>query len=1062
MTLSADVLNLDGSPYSYMQFSFQSGASEEAFTSFFSIEESDGGAESFEITGFNFITTNRDLDLSQWDEIIQDDDVDLHMEGGIIAKEGIKATLDTTLIEDCGEYTLCRLFKESLVYSVFKFEGFLEGDETHLVSQIDDIPIKDGVTFTNSEFVVSIYGGESGATLSTSIEGLMNAKPEEDREIILQSTWNFGQHPQNNIEIAAYSDGIYSNVFELEVLGLTNMHSTATIFNEGHLSTFSLKGLGIFGYNCFLNDDLQESLNEQESRSQEEITDLSNEEQNEDGGVEILNQSCKSSYVTLDLEEKITSMIDFDYPEDILRTFVDLKTDDNAPSIINGISIPYGLSFEYTVEDAKKENPLLFEGQMDFLSIPGEGRASVNLEEEYALVNIDIPTVKLGGGNLQLISKEELFNLYGIRENDRRDAERKLDIKMDYNDLKKSNTIKFKLEKDHLIESRLLLETNILLFEMVSREITYLNEDFIAFRIEGNPFKGQFKARTSVELITVGSIVTEDNSVMRMEIAWDNNFRKLQHMTNELLQEWVYRTIELVEEIKALKEVYNSRLTVLEEMHVPVEDCETYEQCQELPSIICEEYAQQAECVLEQEVCISMIQECTEQTEVCTRTNSEGDCLDSITKCESWENICEDDETTTICLEFETQDIPDQCLRMELSCDSTELPDNQCVSESLKTEEEMDTATESIAILDGVLDSIKQLRDSSMCLVKRSKSDTVLEDCTTNDEEITNIRDVKILDLLEITSIISNMQLSQVISSDSIIFESNILLYGDWTNKIEDSNLDLVERSDLSIEEERTNEGYNSYAKSNVKVTHTLDFKDVELSSRILYDAIRAIICSEFGVYQEESDFIQTQITMFSLIDENSRICPQMQEYDLTGLSAGLYSEAIEETEEEINSEGFEAYTYEFSQGRDEIATSEEQIAQYNTLDYQERSDEDPQDVSIADAILDSSELDIDNSEIPKENNSDSLELDRDDKHNKNYRDRNELTDAEIRAKEEEQERKERESYSLTIHREQDEIDNNRDNSDAQEVEEVTPEETQTEEATETDEDPTDIHITSE
>jgi hypothetical protein len=424
------------------------------------------------------------------------------------------------------------------------------------------------------------------------------------------------KHPENNIEITAYSDGVYSNVFDLEVLGLTNIHSTATIFNEGHLSTFSLKGLGLFGYNCFLNDHLQESLNGQETRILEEITDLSTERTNEDGDVEILNPSCKSSYVTLDLEEKITSMIDFDHPEDILRTFVDLKTDDNAPDVIKDISIPYGLSLEYTVEDSKKKDSLFFKGQMDFLSIAGKGRVSVNLQKESALVNIDIPTVKLGGGNLQLISKNELFSLYGIKENDRRDAERKFDIKMDYNDLKKSNTVKFKLEKDHLIESRLLLETNILLFQMVSREITYLNEDFIAFDIEGNPFKGQFKASISVELITVDSILTEDNSVMMMEISWDDNFRKFQRMTDKLLQEWVYRIIELVKDIKALKEVYNSRLVVLEEIHVPIGDCETYEQCQELPSIICEEYAQQAECVLEQDVCVRMIQECTQQIQV--------------------------------------------------------------------------------------------------------------------------------------------------------------------------------------------------------------------------------------------------------------------------------------------------------------------------------------------------------------------------------------------------------------------------------------------------------------
>jgi len=290
ISFTGNYINLDGSPYSYMKFAFENKISEEAFKNFFSISSTDGGYSSFEIKDFSFITTNRDLDMKQWDNFLQDDDIDLQIEGGIIAKKGIKIKLGTTLVEDCEDYTLCRLFKENLIFSKFEFEGFLTSTQTFLTSAIDDFSLQENVHFTNSELIFTMENSNKNI-LVTTIEGLMIAQPEDERNLTLESTWKFGNNPKANIEIFSNSYGIYDDIFGLNVLGMTDINSVATIYNEGYLSDFSLKGLGIFGYNCYANENLYASLVTQETEDQESITDLGKQDVNENGEISILNPS---------------------------------------------------------------------------------------------------------------------------------------------------------------------------------------------------------------------------------------------------------------------------------------------------------------------------------------------------------------------------------------------------------------------------------------------------------------------------------------------------------------------------------------------------------------------------------------------------------------------------------------------------------------------------------------------------------------------------------------------------------------------------------------------------
>jgi hypothetical protein len=436
--------------------------------------------------------------------------------------------------------------------------------------------------------------------------------------------------------------------------------------------------------------------------------------------------------------------------------------------------------------------------------------------------------------------------------------------------------------------------------------------------------------------------------------------------------------VDVTEQAKRLKERYTDDLVTANAAYTPTEDCETYEQCQELPTIICQEHAQLATCIEEQEICSNMVQTCTESSEYCTRYNSNDDCLESITKCDLWENICPEDETSTICLEFETSDIPDECLIMELVCDSSEEPDQKCVSDSEGIQQEIDGLEEDIQALDDLLDEMKQLSDSSICLIKRSEQDDNTLDCTSNDQYVENLDKIEILDIFEIQTIISNMQLNYVIASDSIIFDSNVWLYGDWTGDGNDYGNTLVDSYELTIEEEQVDTGYNSYAKSLINVKHTIDYDSVDLTAENLYNSIRGIVCLEFGIGEDESDSIQTTITEFALIDGNATICPPYTEISDKGLSSGLHSELEEATSTGIDADNneLESYSYTYDEGRNEIQTSEEQIYDQSTLAYEDREDQDPKDVTVDEAVLDDVEAEEVDPGTPSESASEDLDID--------------------------------------------------------------------------------------
>lgn len=641
--------------YSYLTFTFVDDEAKTAFEKNFAVKSHAPGYDSLNIKGYKLIATNRDFDMDQI-SLLKDDDIDIETTNDIIAKMGLYAKVQAELIEDCVDFTFCRIVKERMVYSKLLFEGPVENTKTILSSPVENFEMHKGVSFADSYLRIIIDKNEKDGKLTVDLKGELVTVTEDDRAIALKGLWNFGDKTNGDIKVEGDMQGIYDNVFNVGLIDISNLQADTTIFNNGTLANFSLKGLGIFGADCYTQETLIKALQDQDSGPPDKIINFTNVNKQEDKSVPVLNNECKDAYLTFEFDHNdinhnhIKGVVSFKNPEDVLKTTLNIKSDDAVPDLVRNIKFPYGLTLDYSYENAKANKPMLFNGQMNFMNVHTHGEYSLYSWNYTSLVNIELPTVKIGGGNFQFITHDDLFYHYNL--NDDEDSKefdsRTLDIRANFDDLKKKNTLKFMLEKGKLDQSQILLESNILIFEMVGRVSTYLKEDLMSFTLEGRPFKGVFESKTTVEVKPVDDLEAETNSVLKMELLQNDHLKDLEHWTNYNLQTWVTRIIKVTEEAKILRDKFNSELKLKQDAYIPEDQCESYEQCEEMPSIICNEYAQKAVCKEEKEVCLTMTQVCVQQTEVCTRTDKEGECQEKMLKCDKWENKCKDDETTTV------------------------------------------------------------------------------------------------------------------------------------------------------------------------------------------------------------------------------------------------------------------------------------------------------------------------------------------------------------------------------------------------------------------------------
>ena len=76
---------------------------------------------------------------------------------------------------------------------------------------------------------------------------------------------------------------------------------------------------------------------------------------------------------------------------------------DTVSPIVDKITFPQGLTMEYSLLQSKAEAPVLFKGEMKVMGLPSYGELSLNLNQNSASLQVDMPPFKIGGGNMQFI-----------------------------------------------------------------------------------------------------------------------------------------------------------------------------------------------------------------------------------------------------------------------------------------------------------------------------------------------------------------------------------------------------------------------------------------------------------------------------------------------------------------------------------------------------------------------------------------------------------------------------------------------------------------------------------
>lgn len=282
----ANFINLDGSVFSYVKFTFDNKSSNDAFKHFYDVTSTDGGLKSLDINGFQIITTNRDFDMQQI-SLLNNDFLDVDTQEDIIAKMGVNTKVYADLITDCGDYTFCRIMKSNLVYSQFEFEGPIEKEKTVLSTKINNFQIQSGETFSDSSLQI-IISSQISSKASLNLKGNFVIVTEKDRAISLDANWDFGNNANSDITLNGRMLGIYDNVFKIGLIDLTEVKVNGKLNSTGDIYNLNLSGLGIFGKNCYSHNELIDSLQSQDSQQSSTIVDLSGDRKNSDNSISVI------------------------------------------------------------------------------------------------------------------------------------------------------------------------------------------------------------------------------------------------------------------------------------------------------------------------------------------------------------------------------------------------------------------------------------------------------------------------------------------------------------------------------------------------------------------------------------------------------------------------------------------------------------------------------------------------------------------------------------------------------------------------------------------------------
>jgi hypothetical protein len=879
INVSCQFINLDGAVFSYLRFFFNPAISSNTLFNFFNIQSGDAGFGSLRFDDFQLISSNRDFNADQVTQL-RHSNVYLFEQQEVIIQNGLTLNLETTLLTDCDEYSFCRQLRAMEFPSSWTFTGLVGVDETILTSNFADLRLNDQVNFTSNELRMRLDSTDGEGVGHLHMNGRLNLFVEPERMLSFRSVWSFGRNPTSPIYLQASRNSIYDNVFELGLIDMVESRIEGEISLDNTITNFNFTTTPVLGNDCYVHENLVQQLQSTDDNVDYEVLNFDSTEVDENGHLRVLNDNCAvgSANFYLFSEEPesntFTANFYFDDFDQFVRTFYDVRSDDQTIPLIRMITFPDGLNTQSTYSHAQHEDrPLEFYGRMDFLGVHTYGTINANIEDQLSEANLIMPSFSIGGGNLQFLDTKAIQRRYHVTEDTF--CHGRLDCHLSHDDFMRNNTLTFEVDPINVAGSDLTLSANAIIFEILQRVEITLDQPRWNFRFNGKPFRGAFDTEIVVEVVPVANLARERDSIVRVVLDQIDNFHALETNVNRELKNWISNILVSHIEIRDREAEWTERRQYLVHRLGEMESCPNEEQCMDIPTLTCSEFAQEAVCVREQTICDNVIQRCV-TTE--THENRWG----SYDVCTGYEHVCQDGATSIVCLDYELHNIPDRCITMELSCTRVSVEDLSCTENQEQLEADIAAIDRRLTLVRELLDLMSDLTESSICLIRVEDDDerASIQSCAEKEQTIEGFPEhIDILDLFTLRDSRSIMSLRNVVSSDSMIFQSDVSLYGDWTRSSASRDR-LVVLNNVAPERENRDQGYDLGVESLLYINHFLDFNSVNHTTYELSESVKQIVCLENSIGPEESARIQVLMRELSIVDGNATFCPEIEVVD--------------------------------------------------------------------------------------------------------------------------------------------------------------------------------------
>ena len=163
-----------------------------------------------------------------------------------------------------------------------------------MTSEIENIfLLPSGVSFVDSTLRMTLKTVDGTAEIDTGLYGKMVLIIEEDEALVINDVWDFSDNSLDKIFFIGYLEqGVYENVFDVDLIDLVDIESSGYIDKDGEISDFYLAGLGVYGKDCYYNQDFTLKLENQNAGLVTQTYEISEKETvNGDLNVDVISDS---------------------------------------------------------------------------------------------------------------------------------------------------------------------------------------------------------------------------------------------------------------------------------------------------------------------------------------------------------------------------------------------------------------------------------------------------------------------------------------------------------------------------------------------------------------------------------------------------------------------------------------------------------------------------------------------------------------------------------------------------------------------------------------------------